>query len=123
MTIAEIKTACRKYREARRAMPGIERELETLRRKSESVLTDDERRMLMYAIECKSQALEDVRSVIGIVEKGSVYLPEEERRVIDQLYINGKRWMEVTDGSGQVYPERQAITIWKRAIRRMARNL
>lgn len=117
----EIKARdiCRQYRDAKRGVLIAEKGLEAILSKMESAKAKSDRTLFELAFKCKQDEIKKLRDIIITFETCIDILSEEERSVIEQLYVKGRKWEEVTDMEGNLYPIGKVMGIRGRALRRM----
>lgn len=119
----QVRELCRQYRGAKRGIIIAEKGLEAILNKIESSETERERKQWEIALGHKQDEVNAMGDIIIAFETCIMALPEDERSVIEQLYVKEKKWAEVTDIQGDLLPIKDSIKLWKRAKRRMARYL
>ena len=120
---SKVRDICKKYRGARQALQIAERGLDSIQNRIQMAETDHERRMYESALERKKDEVKTLNETIRTFSTCIDVLPADERTVIEQIYVKGKKWDEVTDLQGNKIPVRRSINIWKRARRKMAAYL
>lgn len=116
----QAKELCKNYLGARIMIKTAISSLESMNTKLKDADTEKEKIILSYAIERRNRQIEEANAMIEEYERCLIRLPEEERMVIDQLYGKGCKWTEVKNLEGTILSEKEVITVWKRAIRRIA---
>ena len=116
----KVREVCRKYRSARQAIQIAVKGVATIQKKIESAETDHERKLYESALERKQEEVRILNDIIKTFSTCIDVLPADERSVVEQIYVKGKKWRDVTDLQGNTLPLSQSINIWKRARRKMA---
>ena len=78
--------------------------------------------MIQGAIEKRGRDIEEAESIVYSFENVIDGLDREERNVMMQLYLKGKKWSEVDSLDGRRISVQETIKIYKRALRQMASN-
>ena len=116
-----VREVCKKYKGARQAIQIAERGLKAIQKKIQMAETDHERRTYEFALERKKDEVKTLNEIIMTFSTCIDVLPAEERNVIEQLYVKGKKWEDLCDQAGCKYSKTTIMAIRQRALRRMAK--
>lgn len=118
---SKVRDICKKYRGARQALQIAERGLDSIQNRIQMAETDHERRMYESALERKKDEVKTLNETIRTFSTCIDVLPADERTVIEQIYVKGKKWEDVCDQNDHNYSKSAIMAIRQRALRRMAR--
>lgn len=118
----EIRILCKSVGPANQTMIVARKDVSALKQKLSRVKTDRMKDMIQGAIEKREREIEKAESIVYSFMNAVDGLDREERNVMMQLYLKGKKWSEVDSLDGSQMDERETNTIYKRALRHMVQN-
>jgi len=118
----KIRLLCKSVGPAKQTMTTARKDIEALSQKLSQATTDRMKSMIQGAIEKREQEIEKAESIVYYFMNIVDGLDREERNVMMQLYMKGKKWSEVDSLDGSRMNASEVNTIYKRALRRMVMN-
>ena len=118
----KIRLLCKSVGPAKQTMTVARKDVGALRQKLSRVKTDRMKDMIQGAIEKRGREIEEAECIVDSFMNAVDGLDREERNVMMQLYLKGKKWSEVDSLDGNRISIQDTIKIYKRALRHMASN-
>ena len=118
----EIRILCKSVGPANQTMIVARKDVSALKQKLSRVKTDRMKDMIQGAIEKRGREIEEAESIVYSFMNVVDGLDREERNVMLQLYLKGKKWSEVDSLDGRRISIQETIKIYRRALRHMASN-
>lgn len=118
----KIRLLCKSVGPATQTMTVARKDVGALRQKLSRVKTDRMKDMIQGAIEKRGREIEEAESIVYSFMNVVDGLDREERNVMLQLYLKGKKWSEVDSLDGRRISIQETIKIYRRALRHMASN-
>lgn len=116
----KIRLLCKSVGPAKQTMTVARRDIDALSQKLSQATTDRMKSMIQGAIEKREREIEKAESIVYSFMNVVDGLDREERNVMMQLYLKGKKWSEVDSLDGSQFSTRETIKIYRRALRHMA---
>jgi len=118
----KIRLLCKTVGAANQTMTVARKDVSALKQKLSRVKTDRMKDMIQVAIENREREIEKAESIVYSFMNVIDGLDREERNVMMQLYLKGKKWSEVDSLDGRRISIQETIKIYRRALRHMASN-
>jgi len=118
----KIRLLCKSVGPAKQTMTVARKDVSALKQKLSRIKTDRMKNMIQGAIEKRGRDIEEAESIVYSFMNVIDGLDREERNVMMQLYLKGKKWSEVDSLDGRRISVQETIKIYKRALRHMASN-
>jgi len=118
----KIRLLCKSVGPAKQTMTVARKDIEALNQKLSQSTTDRMKSMIQGAIEKREHEIEKAESIVYYFMNIVDGLDREERNLMMQLYLKGKKWSEVESLDGSQMNASEVNTIYKRALRRMVMN-
>jgi len=118
----KIRLLCKSVGPAKQTMTVARKDVSALKQKLSRVKTDRMKDMIQGAIEKRGREIEEAESIVYSFMNVVDGLDREERNVMLQLYLKGKKWSEVDSLDGRRISIQETIKIYRRALRHMASN-
>jgi DNA replicative helicase MCM subunit Mcm2 (Cdc46/Mcm family) len=118
--VDRVKYLCKSVGHAKKTLDITEKDLETLRKRIQQAKSEREKKILQAVIERKERGKKEAEDIVYSFMKAVDGLENEERNVMIQLYVKGRRWREIESLDGKLIPMSKATIIYKRALRHMA---
>lgn len=120
---SKAQELCKKYRDAYRLLIFADKGLISLNGKQEAVKTEHEKHLFEFAIERRTDEIDEAKKVVRQYERYWMALSDDEKTVLDQLYKKGCKWSEVRDKDGKPYSMHDTIKIWRRGLNHIAKQM
>ena len=117
-----IRLLCKSAGPAKQAMTVARKDVSALNQKLSRVKTNRMKDMIQCAIDNREREIEKAESIVYSFMNVIDGLDREERNVMMQLYLKGKKWSEVDSLDGRRISIQETIKIYRRALRHMASN-
>ena len=118
----KIRLLCKSVGPAKQTMTVARKDIDALNQKLSQATTERMKTMLQGAIEKRECEIEKAESIVYSFMNVVDGLDREERNVMLQLYLKGKKWSEVDSLDGRRISIQETIKIYRRALRHMASN-
>jgi len=115
-----IRLLCKSAGPAKQAMTVARKDVSALNQKLSRVKTNRMKDMIQCAIDNREREIEKAESIVYSFMNVIDGLDREERNVMMQLYLKGKKWSEVDSLDGRRISIQETIKIYRRALRHMA---
>lgn len=116
------KLLCKSARSAMLTMLTAEKDIATLKKKMGTARTERETIALTRALERREEERNQAAEIVYSFKSAVDGLEEQERDVLQQLYLKGRKSKEVESLDGRIMDMQAVETIRKRAIRHLSVN-